>query len=80
MRLAATAAEFSEWLAASPFAQQVTPDELLKDLSGVPQIYGADQRPQQLEWMIRQAKSLVGQAIPPSQPRQSGGAGQSGGF
>jgi hypothetical protein len=41
MRLAATASAFSEWLAASPFAQEVTPDELLKDLSGVPQIYGA---------------------------------------
>jgi len=60
MRLAATASAFSEWLASSPFAQEVTPDELLKDLSGVPQIYGADQRPKQLEWMIRQAKSLSG--------------------
>jgi Mg-chelatase subunit ChlD len=60
MRLAATASAFSEWLAASPFAQEVTTDELLKDLSGVPQIYGADQRPRQLEWMIRQAKSLSG--------------------
>ena len=60
MRLAATASAFSEWLAASPFAQEVSPDELLKDLSGVPQIYGADQRPQKLEWMIRQAKSLSG--------------------
>ena len=60
MRLAATASAFSEWLAASPFAQEVTTDELLRDLSGVPQIYGADQRPQQLEWMIRQAKSLSG--------------------
>ena len=60
MRLAATAAEFSEWLAASPFAQEVTPDELLKDLSGVPQIYGADRRPAQLETMIREAKSVSG--------------------
>ena len=60
MRLAATASAFSEWLAGSPFAQEVSPDELLKDLSGVPQIYGADQRPQKLEWMIRQAKSLSG--------------------
>jgi hypothetical protein len=55
-----TASAFSEWLASSPFAQEVTPDELLKDLSGVPQIYGADPRPKQLEWMIRQAKSLSG--------------------
>lgn len=60
MRLAATASAFSEWLVASPFAQEVTPDELLKTLSGVPQIYGADQRPQKLEWMIRQAKSVAG--------------------
>ena len=60
MRLAATAGAFSEWLAGSPFAQEVTPDELLRDLSGVPQIYGADQRPTELEWMIRQAKSLSG--------------------
>jgi Mg-chelatase subunit ChlD/anti-sigma factor RsiW len=60
MRLAATASAFSEWLASSPFAQEATPDELLKTLSGVPQIYGADQRPKKLEWMIRQAKSLSG--------------------
>ena len=60
MRLAATASAFSEWLAASPFAQEVSPDELLKGLSGVPEIYGADQRPKKLEWMIRQAKSLSG--------------------
>jgi secreted protein with Ig-like and vWFA domain len=60
MRLAATASAFSEWLAASPFAQEVSPDELLKNLSGVPEIYGADQRPKKLEWMIRQAKSLSG--------------------
>lgn len=60
MRLAVVAAEFSEWLAQSPFAQEVTTDELLKDLTGVPQVYGCDQRPQQLEWMIRQAKSLAG--------------------
>jgi len=60
MRLAATAGAFSEWLAASPFAQEVSPDELLKTMSGVPEIYGADQRPKKLEWMIRQAKSLSG--------------------
>ena len=60
MRLAATAGAFSEWLAASPFAQEVTPDELLKDLSGVPQVYGADQRPAQLETVIREAKSIAG--------------------
>jgi Mg-chelatase subunit ChlD/type II secretory pathway pseudopilin PulG len=60
MRLAATASAFSEWLAASPFAQEVTPDELLKTLSGVPQVYGADMRPKQLETMLREAKSISG--------------------
>jgi Mg-chelatase subunit ChlD len=60
MRLAATATAFSEWLAASPYAQEVTPDDLLKYLSGVPEIYGADDRPKQLETMIREAKSLEG--------------------
>jgi len=60
MRLAATASAFSEWLAASPYAQEVTPDELLKYLNGVPEVYGADDRPKQLETMIREAKSLQG--------------------
>jgi Mg-chelatase subunit ChlD/anti-sigma factor RsiW len=60
MRLAASASAFSEWLAASPFAGEVTPDRLLGYLSGVPEIYGADARPKKLEWMIRQAKSLAG--------------------
>lgn len=61
MRLAATASAFSEWLMASPFAPEVTPDELLKVLRGVPEVYGADSRPTKLEWMIRQAKRLAGQ-------------------
>jgi hypothetical protein len=60
MRLAATASAFSEWLAASPYAQEVTLDELLKVLNGVPEVYGADDRPKQLETMIREAKSLEG--------------------
>ncbi len=60
MRLAVTAAEISEWMADSPFAQGVTPDELLNYLSGVPQLYGTDERPKQLEWMIREAKSASG--------------------
>ncbi len=69
MRLASVAAEFSEWLASSPYAQEVTPDQLLNDLSGVPQIYGADPRPKQLETMIREAKSIAGQ---PSRPGSGG--------
>jgi Mg-chelatase subunit ChlD len=60
MRLEATAGAFSEWLAGSSFAADVTPDQLLGYLSGVPQVYGADTRPKTLEWMIRQAKSLSG--------------------
>lgn len=60
MRLTATASAFGEWLAQSPFAAEVTPDQLLNYLSGVPEIYGADTRPKKLEWMIRQAKSLSG--------------------
>lgn len=60
MRLAASASAFSEWLVASPFAGEVTPDRLLGYLGGVPEVYGVDERPKQLEWMIRQAKSLEG--------------------
>jgi secreted protein with Ig-like and vWFA domain/type II secretory pathway component GspD/PulD (secretin) len=60
MRLAATASAFSEWLATSPYAAEVTTDQLLNYLSGVPEIYGADARPKRLEWMIRQAKSVTG--------------------
>jgi len=45
MRLAATTSAFSEWLASSPYAAEVTPDHLLGYLSGVPEIYGADARP-----------------------------------
>lgn len=58
MRLAATASAFSEWLASSPYATEVTPDTLLRYLGGVPEVYGADGRPKKLEWMIRQANSL----------------------
>ncbi len=54
------ASAFSEWLVASPFAAEVTPDRLLGYLSGVPEICGADARPKKLEWMIRQAKSIAG--------------------
>jgi hypothetical protein len=60
MRLAATASAFSEWLVASPFAAEVTPDRLLGYLRGVPETCGADERPKKLEWMIRQAKSIAG--------------------
>lgn len=60
LRLAAVAAAFSEWLANSPFAADVSPDALLSQLSGVPETFRSDARPKQLEWMIRQAKSISG--------------------
>jgi Mg-chelatase subunit ChlD len=60
LRLSTTASAFSEWLASSPFAGDVTTDRLLRILSGVPDNYGADPRPKKLEWMIRQAKSISG--------------------
>src|SRR5262249_60815288 len=60
MRLAATASAFSEWLASSPFATEVTPDTLLSYLSGVPEVYGVDAPPKKLEWMIPPAKRLAG--------------------
>jgi Mg-chelatase subunit ChlD len=60
MRLAAAASAFSEWLAGSPYAGEVTPDQLLADLRGVPEVYGVDPLPKKLEWMIRQAKSISG--------------------
>ncbi len=60
LRLATSASAFSEWLAGSPFAGEVTTDRLLGLLTGVPEVYGADPRPKKLEWMIRQAKSISG--------------------
>jgi Mg-chelatase subunit ChlD len=60
MRLAGTASAFSEWLASSPYALEVTTDRLLSILSGVPEHFAPDPRPKKLEWMIRQAKSLTG--------------------
>jgi Mg-chelatase subunit ChlD len=60
MRLIATASAFSEWLVSSPYATEVTTDQLLAYLRGIPETCTTDQRPTQLEWMIRQAKSLTG--------------------
>lgn len=60
-KLAATAIGFSEWLAGSPYASEISPQKLLALLQGVPQTFGLDPRPQQLEAIIRQAGSLSGQ-------------------
>jgi Mg-chelatase subunit ChlD len=59
LRLAGTAGAFAEWLAQSPHALQVSPADLLKIIGGVPQIYPVDERPKQLEWMIREAQRLA---------------------
>ena len=55
LRLAATSAAFAEWLASSPFAGEVTTSRLLSLIQGIPETFGADARPRQLETMIRQA-------------------------
>lgn len=60
MRLATCSSAFSEWLVASPYSPEVTPDRLLSYLGGVPENFSPDPRPKKLEWMIRQAKSLSG--------------------
>ncbi len=60
LRLATAASAFSEWLVSSPYAADAAPDRLLGFLRGVPEAFGADPRPRQLETMIRQAKSLAG--------------------
>ncbi len=60
LRLAGAASAFSEWLVASPYATEVTPDRLLGLLNGCSANFGADPRPKKLEWMIRAAKSVSG--------------------
>jgi Mg-chelatase subunit ChlD len=60
MRLAVTAGTFAEWLMASPATEDLNLDQLLGYLKGVPEVYGTDPRPKQLEWMIRQAKNFAG--------------------
>jgi len=60
LRLATAASAFSEWLASSPYAAEVETDRLLALLGGVPEYYQLDPRPKQLEWMVRQAKSISG--------------------
>jgi Ca-activated chloride channel family protein len=61
LRLAAVAAAFAEWLAQSPYAGNVTLPALQAYLSGVPETYPLDPRPQQLAAMIQQARSISGQ-------------------
>lgn len=60
LRLAGAASAFSEMLATSPYATEVTSDRLLNILQGVPSIYGTDPRPKKLETLINQARSISG--------------------
>ena len=60
IRLAATAAAFSEWLANSPFGAEVDLGTLEHQLNGVPAVFAPDPRPQTLQTMIRQARSISG--------------------
>jgi hypothetical protein len=60
LRLAGAASAFSEMLANSPYATEVTSDRLLSILQGVPPIYGNDPRPKKLEVLINQARSISG--------------------
>ncbi len=60
LRLAGTAAAFAEWLARSPYAGGVSPVALQNLLSGVADAYPNDERPKQLEAMIRQARQIAG--------------------
>jgi Mg-chelatase subunit ChlD len=60
LRLAGVAAAFGEWLGRSPFAGEVTTDQLLQLLGGVPEAFEPDPRPQQLRRMIFQGMTLAG--------------------
>ena len=46
-----------------PYGTKITPDRLLGIISNVPEAFPHDPRPKQLEWMIRQAKSIAGQVL-----------------
>ncbi len=60
LRLASSAAAFSEWLAQSPYAAAATPDVLIRQLEGIPQAYAPDPTPLKLEAMLGQARSISG--------------------
>jgi Mg-chelatase subunit ChlD len=60
LRLAGVASAFSEWLARSPFAGEVSPGRLLRLLEGVPEAFAPDPRPEQLRRMIVQGNALAG--------------------
>lgn len=60
LRLATTAAGFAEWLAHSPYAGDIKPAALMSLLGAVPDVYGLDPRPRQLQQMLQQARSITG--------------------
>lgn len=60
LRLAVTASGFGEWLSTSPFAAEVTLPALQGLITGVPETFSPDPRPQQLRMMIDQARRIEG--------------------
>lgn len=61
LRLAVAAAAFSEWLARSPFANEVQPRELLKQVEAIRPQFPYDSRPQELLKMLTRASAIQGQ-------------------
>ncbi len=61
MRLAAVAGYFAEYLQRSPYAGGVTPRRLLDAYRGVPEAFAPDQRPVELQNLLRAAGQLDGQ-------------------
>ena len=56
LRLAGAAAAFAERLARSPYGGNVSAEELNRLMAGIPAAMLPDQRPEQLAWMIREAR------------------------
>ena len=69
----ATASAFSEWLVVEPLRRRSHAATVCSAIStACPRSYGADPRPQKLEWMIRQAEEHLGPMITAlTQSRQS---------
>jgi Mg-chelatase subunit ChlD len=60
LRLAVVAGVFAEVLAGNPYSQGVSYAALQQYLPAIVQSYTLDERPQQLAWMVNQARSIAG--------------------
>jgi Mg-chelatase subunit ChlD len=58
MKLALTSGLFAEWLNGNPHAGNISLDALKKIFQGVPETFGEDPRPYELQKMFEQARSL----------------------